>query len=81
MVGLVRRFSKPVYQGKWLRRMVELAEKSATKPIGASEQLVQIQKVDRRLSPPRSPNSSRRTGMVPEHENSVADTASARAVC
>lgn len=31
--------------------MVELAEKSATKPIRASEQSVQIQKVDRRLSP------------------------------
>lgn len=47
----VRHYSKPVYQGKWLQRMVEVAEKSAKMPIRPPEPATPVQKVDRRLSP------------------------------
>jgi hypothetical protein len=47
----MKRYSKPVYQGRRLRRMVELAEKSAEMPAGEATSLPQAQRVDRRLSP------------------------------
>ena len=47
----MKRYSKPVYQGRRLRRMVELAEKSAEMPAREATSLPQAQRVDRRLSP------------------------------
>lgn len=47
---LVRRYSKPVYQGSRLRRMVELVEKSAKGQVREAPPLPQTQRVDRRLS-------------------------------
>jgi len=49
-VELVKRYSNPVYQGKHLRQMVELAEKSAKSPARTREPLPPEQRVDRRLS-------------------------------
>lgn len=49
-VELVRRYSKPVYQGRRLRRMVDLADKSARMPVREVPPLPQTQRVDRRLS-------------------------------
>src|SRR5271165_781186 len=50
LVGLMKRYSKPVYQGRRLRRMVEMAEKSANMRVSALAPLPQTQRVDRRLS-------------------------------
>lgn len=47
---LVRSYSKPVYQGRRLRRMVDLADKSAKTPVGEITPLPQTQRLDRRLS-------------------------------
>lgn len=47
---LVRRYSKLVYQGRRLRRMVDLADKSAKTPVREITPLPQTQRVDRRLS-------------------------------
>lgn len=47
---LVGRYSKPVYQGRRLRRMVELVEKSAKMPVRARESVSREHRVDRRLS-------------------------------
>jgi hypothetical protein len=49
-VELVKRYSKPEYQGKRLRRMVELVEKSVKAQVRTPEPLPQTQRVDRRLS-------------------------------
>jgi hypothetical protein len=49
-VELVKRYSNPAYQGKRLRQMVELAEKSAKTSVRTREPLPQEQRVDRRLS-------------------------------
>ena len=46
----MKRYSKPVYQGRRLRRMVELAEKSAKTQVREVVSLPQAQRVDRRLS-------------------------------
>jgi hypothetical protein len=46
----VRRYSKPVHQGRRLQRMVEMAEKSTKMPVRTPQSLVQIHRVDRRLS-------------------------------
>src|SRR6201993_1196207 len=50
MVELMKRYSKPVYQGRRLRRMVDLAEKSAKTPAREALSLRQTQRIDRRLS-------------------------------
>jgi hypothetical protein len=50
LLELLKRYSKPVYQGRRLRRMVDLAEKSAKAQIRTTEPLPQTQRVDRRLS-------------------------------
>jgi hypothetical protein len=50
LVELMKRYSKPVYQGRRLRRMVELAEKSAKMQVREAAPLPQTQRVDRRLS-------------------------------
>jgi hypothetical protein len=46
----MKRYSKPVYQGRRLRRMVELAEKSANVQVRTRDPLPQMQRIDRRLS-------------------------------
>jgi hypothetical protein len=46
----MKRYSNPVYQGRRLRRMVEIAEKSAKTAVRAAIPLPQTQRVDRRLS-------------------------------
>ncbi|WP_133147288.1 helix-turn-helix domain-containing protein [Mycolicibacterium novocastrense] len=46
---LLKRYSKPVYQGRRLRRMVDLAQKSAKMPVRSLEREVRMQRVDRRL--------------------------------
>lgn len=46
----MKRYSNPVYQGRWLRRMVEMAEKSAETPARETIPLPRKQRVDRRLS-------------------------------
>ena len=46
----MKRYSKPVYQGRRLRRMVDLAEKSAEMPVRTPEPFVQVHRLDRRLS-------------------------------
>jgi hypothetical protein len=48
-VGLLKRYSKPVYQGRRLRQMVDLAEKSAKARVRRAVPLPQTQRVDRRL--------------------------------
>ena len=47
---LMKRYSNPVYQGRRLRQMVEMAEKSAKRPVRAVSSLPQVQRVDRRLT-------------------------------
>ena len=47
---LIKRYSNPVYQGRRLRRMIEIAEKSAKQPVRAATPLPQVQRVDRRLT-------------------------------
>jgi hypothetical protein len=49
-VGLVKRYSKPEYQGSRLRRLVELVEKSVKTQVRTPTPLPQPQRVDRRLS-------------------------------
>jgi hypothetical protein len=49
-VELMKRYSKPVYQGRWLRRIVDLAEESAKMQVREVTPLPQTQRVDRRLS-------------------------------
>lgn len=49
-VGLLKRYSKPVYQGRRLRRIVDLTEKSAKMQLREAIPLPQVQRVDRRLS-------------------------------
>jgi hypothetical protein len=46
----MKRYSKPVYQGRRLRRMVEMAQKSAKLQAREVAPLPQTQRVDRRLS-------------------------------
>jgi hypothetical protein len=46
----MKRYSKPVYEGRRLRRMVDLAEKSANMPVREATALPQTQRIDRRLS-------------------------------
>jgi hypothetical protein len=46
----VRRYSKPAYQGRRLRQMVELAEKPAKTPLREAIPLPRHQRVDLRLS-------------------------------
>ena len=50
VVELMKRYSKPVYQGRRLRRMVELADKSVKTPVREASPPPQVQRVDRRLS-------------------------------
>jgi hypothetical protein len=50
MEELMKRYSNPVYQGRRLRQVVELAEKSAKMPVREVTPLPQTQRVDRRLS-------------------------------
>ena len=50
IVELVRRYSKPEYQGSRLRQMIELAEKSVKMPVRAVSPPPQVQRVDRRLT-------------------------------
>jgi hypothetical protein len=50
LVELMKRYSKPVYQGRRLRRMVVLAEKAAKTQVREVTPLSQTQRVDRRLS-------------------------------
>ena len=45
----MKRYSKPVYQGRRLRRMVEMSEKSAEMPPRPPERIAQIHRIDRRL--------------------------------
>jgi hypothetical protein len=49
-VELMKRYSKPVYQGRRLRRMVEMTEKSADMQVRKAVAIPQMQRVDRRLS-------------------------------
>src|ERR1700694_2663258 len=49
-VELVKRYSNPVYQGRRLRRMVEMTDKSAKMQVREAVTLPQTQQVDRRLS-------------------------------
>jgi hypothetical protein len=49
-VELVKRYSNPVYQGRRLRRMVEMTDKSAKMQVREAVTLPQAQQVDRRLS-------------------------------
>jgi transposase-like protein len=49
-VELMKRYSKPEHQGRRLRRMVGLAEKSVKTPARTRERFVQMHRVDRRLS-------------------------------
>jgi transposase-like protein len=46
----MKRYSNPVYQGRRLRRMVEIADKSAKTQVREAVLLLQPQRVDRRLS-------------------------------
>lgn len=46
----MKRYSNPVYQGRRLRQMVDLVEKSAKRPFRAMVPLPQVQRVDRRLT-------------------------------
>jgi len=46
----MKRYSNPVYQGRQLRRLVDLAEKSAKMPVREPVSLPEVQRVDRRLS-------------------------------
>jgi lambda repressor-like predicted transcriptional regulator len=50
MVGLMRRYSKPVYQGPQLRQTVEMVEKSEKTQVRRSHPLPQVRRVYRRLS-------------------------------
>jgi hypothetical protein len=56
----MKRYSKPVYQGRRLWRMVELAEKSAEMP-ARGDFAPQAQRVTVGYHPRRSPNWYRRT--------------------
>ena len=47
---LMKRYSNPVYQGRQLRRMVEMTEKSVKTQVREASPLPQVQRVDRRLS-------------------------------
>ena len=47
---LMRRYSKPVYQGPQLRQLVELAEQSTNMQVKRSTPLPTIRRLDRRLS-------------------------------
>jgi hypothetical protein len=49
-VGLMRRYSNPVYQGSLLRQMVEMAEKSVKRQVREASSLPQIRRLNRRLS-------------------------------
>ncbi len=49
IVELMKRYSNPVYQGRRLRRMVEMAERSAKMQVREASPLPQVQQVDRRL--------------------------------
>jgi hypothetical protein len=46
----MKRYSNPVYQGRQLRQLVDLIEKSAKRPVRAVVPLPQVQRVDRRLA-------------------------------
>jgi hypothetical protein len=46
----MKRYSNPVYQGRRLRRMVEIVEKSANMPVRTPETTVQMHRIDGRLS-------------------------------
>ena len=48
---LLKHYSKPLYQGRRLRQLVEMAEKSMKTPVRAVSPLPQVQRVDRRLTP------------------------------
>jgi hypothetical protein len=48
-VGLMRRYSNPVYQGERLRQMVELAEQSADMGVTRPTPLPKMRRLDRRL--------------------------------
>jgi len=61
----MKRYSKPVYQGRRLRRMVELAEKSAEMPAREATSLPKPSGWTVGYHPKRSPNWYRRTAMVP----------------
>jgi hypothetical protein len=50
LVELMKRYSNPVYQGRRLRRMVEMAEKSVKTPVRGVSLSPQVQRIDRRLS-------------------------------
>ena len=50
IVELMKRYSKPEYQGSGLRRMVEMAKKSAEMPIREAPSPSQEDRMDRRLS-------------------------------
>jgi hypothetical protein len=49
-VGLMRRYSNPVYQGSLLHRMVEMAEKSIKSQVREASPLPQAHMLTRRLS-------------------------------
>jgi hypothetical protein len=46
----MKRYSNPVYQGRRLRQMVDLVEKSAKRPVRSVSLVPQVQRVDRRLT-------------------------------
>jgi hypothetical protein len=48
-VELMKRYSNPVYQGRRLRQMVYLVDKSAKRPVRSVSLVPQVQRVDRRL--------------------------------
>jgi hypothetical protein len=48
-VELMKRYSNPVYQGRRLRRMVEMTQKSAKIHVRTPEPLIKVHRIDRRL--------------------------------
>lgn len=50
MVGLLKRYSKPEYQGPWLRRMTDLSEKSVNMQAREADPLPRIHRLAHRLS-------------------------------
>ena len=49
-MGLMRRYSNPVYQGERLHQLVELAEQSANMQVNRPAPLPKLRRIDRRLS-------------------------------
>lgn len=50
LVELMKRYSKPEYQGSRLRRMVDLADRLPKRQARTTDPLPQTQRIDRRLS-------------------------------